>query len=112
MQDVARRERRIAENEVYVALDDLARRAGEVAGPFWEHVPNTEVRGTTLDVEDALRALGKEKGLTQVEIDMMIADLPTTLGQDMTATIFKPGEHRRRAASGWRSSIAAASGRP
>lgn len=89
MQDVARRERRIAENEVYVALDDLANRAGEMAGPFWEHVPNTEVRGSTIDVEDALRALGKQKGLTQTEIDMMIADLPTTLGEDMTATIFR-----------------------
>ncbi len=89
MQDVARRERRIAENEVWTALDDLAQRAGEIAGPYWEHVPNTEVRGTTVDVAEALRQLGKEKGLTQIEIDMMIADLPTTLGEDMTATIFR-----------------------
>lgn len=89
MQDVARRERRIAENEVYVALDDLARRAGEFAGPVWEHVPNTEIKGTTIDVEDALRALGKKSGLSAAEIDMMIADLPATIGEDMTATIFK-----------------------
>ncbi len=88
MMDVARRERRIAENDVYVAVDDLAQRAGELAGPFWEHVPNSEVRGTTLDVEEALRALGKEKGLTPAEIDLMIADLPPSIGQDMTATIF------------------------
>lgn len=89
MQDVARRERRIAENEVYVALDDLARRAGEFAGPVWEHVPNTEIKGTTVDVEQAMRALGKKNGLSAAEIDMMIADLPSTIGEDMTATIFK-----------------------
>lgn len=92
MQDIARRERRIAENEVWTALDDLANRAGEVAGPLWEHVPNTEVKGTTVDVEDALRALGKEKGLSPAEIDMMIADLPPMIGQDMTATIFSRQE--------------------
>lgn len=88
IEDVSRAERRIAENDVLVALDDLAQKAGELAGPVWEHVPNYEVRANSIDVAEALRSLAKQQGLSKLETDMMIADLGPMIGEDMSATVF------------------------
>lgn len=88
MEDVMRTERRIAENDVLVAIDNLAERAGELAGPVWSKIPNSEISATTVDVERALRALGRENGMSLVDIDIMISNMAPMVGEDMTATLF------------------------
>lgn len=88
IEDVGRTERRIAENDVLVAIDNLARDAGELAGPVWEHVPNDELTSTTVDVERALRGLARKNGMSKLDTDIMISNMAPMVGSDMTATMY------------------------
>ena len=82
-------ERMIARNEVYLALDKMAENAGELAGPLWEKIPSTEIKGQTVDIAEAIRANVGHNGGPPMDADMAISQLENMIGTDLTATLFR-----------------------
>jgi len=79
-------------NDVFKALDDLAKMAGPGSGAIAERIPSTQLKGSSVDVGDVLRAAGKEAGINPGDIDALTTLVDDLLGDNAKATVFKAGE--------------------
>lgn len=82
-------ERLIAKNDVWKALDDLAMKGEEFAAPFWEHVPNTEIKGSTVDIAEAIKNNVRIHGGSPMDADMAIRQLEGMIGDDLSASVYR-----------------------
>lgn len=92
MLDTARTERVIALNDFWTAMHRLAKQGGEFSGRFLEEIPNSKLKGVSVDVEEALKAKARERGLSPEDTQNLISSLEEMVGEDMTATLFKSQE--------------------
>lgn len=92
MLDTARSERVIALNDFWTAMHRLAKQGGEFSGRFLEEIPNSKLKGVSIDVEEALKAKARERGLSPEDTQNLISSLEEMVGEDMTATLFKSQE--------------------
>lgn len=92
MLDTARSERVIALNDFWTAMHMLAKQGGEFSGRFLEEIPNTEIKGLSVDIEAALMAKAKERGLSPEDTQNLISSIEEMVGEDMTATLFRSQE--------------------
>lgn len=92
MLDTARSERVIALNDFWTAMHRLAKQGGEFSGRFLEEIPNSKLKGVSIDVEEALKAKARERGLSPEDTQNLISSLEEMVGEDMTATLFRSQE--------------------
>lgn len=78
-------------NDVFKALDDLGRMAGPGGGAIVERIPSTQLKGTTVNVEEVLKIAGKEAGLNPQDIDSLTSLVDSLMG-DANATVFRAGD--------------------
>jgi hypothetical protein len=83
-------ERRIAQNRFVVALDQLASVAGPMGGRLIERVPNTELKGTAIDLAEAVRAAARQQGIDKASAETIIRTLDDVFGGEMNTALFRP----------------------
>ena len=79
-------------NDVFKAMEDLARMAGPGGGAIVERIPSTQIKGTAVDVNEVLKVAGKEAGLNPGDIDALTTLVDDMMGEDARATIFRAGD--------------------
>lgn len=82
----------IRRNDVFKALEDLARTAGPGAGAIAERIPSSQLTGSKINVSDVLKAAGKEAGLNPGDVDSLTSLVDSLLGDNATGTIFRAGD--------------------
>jgi hypothetical protein len=92
MLDTAMAERVIARNEFWNAMHALAKQGGEFSGRFLEEIPNSKLKGASIDVEEALRVKARERGLSAEDTQNLISSLEEMVGEDLSATLFRSQE--------------------
>ncbi len=95
----------ILQNEIAKTLDDLAQATGPGSGKFVERIPNKEIKGTTVNVEEVLRQAAKDAGLNPMDIDQLTSTVNLLMGDTTTATIFRMGDINEKGEPiiyGWR----------
>jgi hypothetical protein len=89
-------ERRIAMNRFVVALDSLASTAGPMGGRLVERIPNSELKGTAVDVAEAVRAAARQQGVDKASTEMIIRAMDDVFGGEMNATLFRAADTTAR----------------
>lgn len=79
-------------NDVFKAMDDLARMAGPGAGRIIERIPSTQLKGTKVDVNEVLKIAAKEAGLNPSDVDHLTTMVDDMIGENANATVFRAGE--------------------
>jgi len=82
----------IRRNDGVRAIEALARAAGPGGGAIAERIPASEMRGTRIDVIDAVRQAGRQQGVDDADMVFMLQSIEDTLGEDADAILFRPGE--------------------
>jgi hypothetical protein len=80
----------IARNDVIRALDRLAAWAGPGGGAIAERIPAHQMKGTLVDVMEALRKAAKDNGVADADYITMRDMVEGALGDDAQATLFRP----------------------
>lgn len=82
-------ERTIRHNDVIQSLVNLAERAGAPAGHLVEPLKAHEVKKMSVDIEDELRKLARQKGVSPLDTQVMMSSVLNTFSNDpLNATIF------------------------
>lgn len=79
----------IARNDAINALDDLASEAGPGAGAFFERIPNSEVKGVSVDALEAIRNAFKDHGIDERDAVEMEATLEEMFGDQALTKVFR-----------------------
>ena len=82
----------IARNDMILALDRLARAAGPGAGRFAERVPASEMKGTRVNVQEAITSAARDAGVDPADLQIMIQAVDDQLGDNAITTIWRAGE--------------------
>lgn len=80
------------QNDVFRALDDLARMAGPGSGKIVERIPSTQLKGTKANVNEIIKIAAKDAGLSPQDVDQMTSLVDTMMGPDATGTFFRAGD--------------------
>ena len=89
IESVSISERMIARNEVWKALDKWAEEAKEFSGQWWEIIPNNEIKASSIDIAEAIKANVRENGGSSTDAELAIRQLESMVGEDLSATIYK-----------------------
>lgn len=89
IQSVSISERLIARNEVWKALDKWAEEAKEFSGQWWEIIPNNEIKASTVDIAEAIKANVRSNGGSSADAELAIRQLEGMVGEDLSATLYK-----------------------
>ena len=89
IQSVSISERLIARNEVWKALDKWAEEAKEFSGQWWEIIENNEIKATTVDIAEAIKANVRSNGGSSADAELAIRQLEGMVGEDLSATLYK-----------------------
>ena len=89
LQSVSISERLIARNEVWKALDKWAEEAKEFSGQWWEVIPSNEIKASSIDIAEAIKANVRANGGSSTDADLAIRQLESMVGEDLSATIYK-----------------------
>jgi hypothetical protein len=89
IESVSISERMIARNEVWKALDKWAEDAKEFSGQWWEIIPNNEIKASSIDIAEAIKANVRENGGSSTDAELAIRQLESMVGEDLSATIYK-----------------------
>lgn len=87
--DVAKTERLIALNDTVKALHALAKSGGEFAGRLLERIPNTDLKGQSVDLVEAIRSAARERGVDKADAETIIRSLEELIGDDTSASVFR-----------------------
>jgi hypothetical protein len=82
---------RAAINDTLRAMDALARQAGPGGNEIFERVPAHEAKAIEVDIREALRKAGKDAGMSNQDITVMLANVENQVGQNAVATLFGIG---------------------
>jgi len=82
----------IARNDALKALDALARAAGPDGGRFAERIPAHEMKGTQVNVQEALRAAAKDAGVDLADMQIMMQAVDDQLGDNAVAQVWRAGD--------------------
>lgn len=89
MLNVAQFEKVVALNDTFKAYAKLAESAGEFGGRFWERIPNSRMKGQSIDLVEAIRNAARERGADKADTEMMLRTMEEFIGDDATAQIFR-----------------------
>lgn len=89
IESVSISERMIARNEVWKALDKWAEEAKEFSGQWWEIIPPNEIKASSIDIAEAIKANVRENGGSSTDAELAIRQLESMVGEDLSATIYK-----------------------
>jgi hypothetical protein len=89
MLNTAQFERVIALNEINKAYAKVAEAGGEFAGKFWERVPNSQMKGQSVDILEAVRSKARESGLDKADTETILRTIEEFVGEDATARVFR-----------------------
>jgi hypothetical protein len=91
-QDMYATQARIALNDTIRAMDRLARAAGPGGGAIAERLPASEMKGTTMDLRDAIKAAARSQNIAQADKEGLLDIIDDLFDQDAAATIFRATE--------------------
>lgn len=92
-QNVYQVQSRVELNGVIRTLDQLVRAAGPGGGAIAERLPRTDMRGTKVNLREALQqAAKKQKGLDPVAFDTLMQEVDSLFDTDASAQIFRATE--------------------
>jgi hypothetical protein len=92
VQDMYATQARIALNDVIRAMDRLARAAGPGGGAIAERLPANEMKGTTVDLREAIKAAARSQNISQSDKEGLLDIIDDLFDQDAAATIFRSTE--------------------
>lgn len=79
---------RAALNDTLVAMDKLAKAAGPGGGAIFERLPAREAVGYTVDIQEGLKKLARDAGLSETDTAYMLGNVEQFIGKNATATLF------------------------
>ena len=86
----------IKRNDVMIALDDMAEKAGRGAGAIVERLPANQVEAFTVNAAEALTKTADEMGLSGRDLSTMQKFADDASADDTTITLFKQSEFSPR----------------
>jgi hypothetical protein len=89
-QDMYATQARIALNNVIGAMDRLSRAVGPGGGAIAERIPAKDLKGTKVDIREALKAAALKQNLSPDDRDGLMELIDDLFDQDASATIFRP----------------------
>ena len=92
MEDTIKSAQVIAQNDSLKALVSLAHKAGKNSSAVVEVIPRTELKGTQVDVIDALTNRLKNTSFTEEDQAALVQEISQALDEDGLTTIFKSVE--------------------
>jgi hypothetical protein len=95
-QDMYATQARIALNDVIRAMDLMARAVGPGGGSIAERIPANEMKGTTVDLREAIKTAARSQNLSQSDKEGLLDIIDDLFDQDAAATIFRTTETNER----------------